>query len=394
MISRSLLLMLLLGLVPFAAGCALVPDVRSRSRFHNPLPQIHRVAVLPFFNQSSEPTINQIAVAEAYYASLQSIPGFEVVPVGVTIAGVESYVGMLATGGKYRSEKVFLGGSGPVVPWEQIDFGQINFQELARGLGVDAVVVGAVTDFSPYYPPRMAMTTRWYAANPGFHPVPAGYGLPWGTRAEKKIPRWIKLETELEVARAQLATQAPVESPLVPLEVPRLPQPPAEEAPSDQVQEADFQEEIGVTNPMEALEHEVQMEQLGTEAEFCEEGSEFAGDSSPAVAPYPAMWPDPARLIPAAPDPSGPPLAQPQGGPILTHTRLYRGDDMDFTERLAEYVYANDDGRLGGWEGYLNRSDDFIRFCCYLHITEMLEMRGGRDKSDLIIRWPISRYSR
>ena len=30
-------------------------------------------------------------------------------------------------------------------------------------------IVGAVTDYSPYYPPRMGLAVNWYAANPGFH---------------------------------------------------------------------------------------------------------------------------------------------------------------------------------------------------------------------------------
>ena len=50
------------------------------------------------------------------------------------------------------------------------------------------MVVGAVTDYSPYYPPRMALHVEWYAANPNFHPIPPGYGLPWGTPEERRHP--------------------------------------------------------------------------------------------------------------------------------------------------------------------------------------------------------------
>src|SRR4029079_3466456 len=64
-------------------GCIALPDRIVEPQFHNPLPQIHRVAVLPFFNQSAEPTVNGEAVAIAYYNELQLIPGFEVMPVGV-----------------------------------------------------------------------------------------------------------------------------------------------------------------------------------------------------------------------------------------------------------------------------------------------------------------------
>ncbi len=64
-------------------GCAFVPQIRHQPQYHNPFPQLHRVAILPFFNLSSNPTINQDEVAEAYYVELQQIPGFEVMPPGV-----------------------------------------------------------------------------------------------------------------------------------------------------------------------------------------------------------------------------------------------------------------------------------------------------------------------
>ena len=74
----------LLGLVfSIACGCAAIPEVAHEPQFHNPFPQLHRVAVLPFFNQSNDPTLSQDRVALAYYNELQQIPGFEVMPVGV-----------------------------------------------------------------------------------------------------------------------------------------------------------------------------------------------------------------------------------------------------------------------------------------------------------------------
>lgn len=368
------------------SGCALAPDTRHRDRFHNPLPQLHRIAVLPFFNQSSEPTLDEIAVAEAYYAELQAIPGFEVVPIGVSTLAWREY---------QISPGVEVNASGQIMTE--------TFQRFAQYIGVDAVVIGAVTDYSPYSPPRLALTTRWYAANPSFHPVPVGYGLPWGTKAEKRIPKRILLETELEVARAQLATQSP------PIQTP-LSNGPEMLPPNSQVALAvgsgldrtDLdQNEL---NRPEIVGSDLAGESFSNDLNSVGEmplvigpdGTEQLIDPTSGIAttPLPENWPDPTRLIPEPPNPNGPPDPLPQSGPVLTHTRIYRGDDPDVTEKLADYVYARDDGRLGGWQGYLTRSDDFIRFCCYLHITEMLEMRGGRDQSDLIFRWPISRYWR
>ncbi|MDX1946757.1 MAG: hypothetical protein SFU86_15255, partial [Pirellulaceae bacterium] len=134
---------LLMGasLALLASGCAIFPDRAIQPQYHNPFPQLHRVAVLPFFNQSHEPTVDGEKVAMAYYNELQAIPGFEVMPVGVA--------------------KQLLRASG-----QEPRTGD-DFQKLARLMGVDAVLVGSVTEYSPYYPPRLGIAVDWYAANPG-----------------------------------------------------------------------------------------------------------------------------------------------------------------------------------------------------------------------------------
>src|ERR1051325_8304789 len=74
------------------SGCALWPDRIVEPQFHNPFPQLHRVAVLPFYNPSAEPTVDGEAVAIAYYNELQTIPGFEVMPVGVAKRMLEASI--------------------------------------------------------------------------------------------------------------------------------------------------------------------------------------------------------------------------------------------------------------------------------------------------------------
>jgi len=314
----SLVILLLLS------GCTLIPESRQRDVVHNPFPQLKLVAVLPFFNQSQQPQVDGKAVAEAYYAALQSVPGFEVYPVGVTEI-------------QFRA---FSAEFGPPQTGR-------DFQRLAQFMGVEAVVVGSVTDFEEYYPPRLALTVRWYAANEGFHPIPPGYGLPWGTDAEDSIPRRVVREAEFELARSQMQTQAPV---------------PSETATA-----------IAPTGSQDDTVYP------------------YAASEFPATETLPPDWPDPTDLIPDGPSPTRP-VAVPSHEPVLTHTRLYRGDDAYVTQRLADYVETGDDARGTSWQGYVRRSEDFIRFCCHLHLTEMLEARGGRDASDLILRWPISRY--
>ena len=99
----------------YAPGAIFARTAWERERVHNPFPQLKRVAVLPFFNQSSEPTVDTELVAENYYAALQAIPGFEVLPVGVTKAQWLHYA---QAHGEPRTGE--------------------EFQELARDMGVEA----------------------------------------------------------------------------------------------------------------------------------------------------------------------------------------------------------------------------------------------------------------
>lgn len=336
---------LLCGLL---SGCAAFPDRRVEPQFHNPFPQIHRVAVLPFYNQSAEPTVDGEAMAVAYYNELQSIPGFEVMPVGVA--------------------KQMMAASG-IEPRTASDF-----QKLARAMGMDAVLVGSITEFSPYYPPRMGLAVDWYAANPGFHPVPAGYGLPWGRADEEFIPSPLVQAAEFELAREQLKTQTPAV-------------PPQALDPGELTAEEGAQQTSGEAAADAAADKSV--------ADAASAGS--ASEAEPLPPPLlsheglPPQWPDPRGFVPLGPQAERPRF-RPQYEPIITHTRIYHGQDAEFTQRLENYFFFRDDARFGGWGGYLERPDDFQRFCCYLHVTETLAARGGAGEGRVVWRWPIGRY--
>jgi hypothetical protein len=314
----------LTSLLLLSAGCSL-PQITHRPLVRNPFPQLTRVAVAPFFNLSAEPSVNGRQVALAYFNALQSVPGFEVVPIGVVESKMDECGLTLGRADEAR--------------------------QLARLLEVDAVVVGAVTDFNPYYPPRCGLRVEWYAANACFHPIPPGYGLPWGQPAEEEIPEPLVYETQLAIARG--AAAAPLEpSPHAPL-TPVAPSEP-ELLPVPEPDESDG----GVSLSSVAVAR--------------------SGDGPLEHAP--------ATL------PPGPPLpCLPTDQPVLRHTRTYNGNDFEFTQRLKEYAYFLDDERAGGWESYLQRSDDFLRFCCHLHIAEMLTARGGAAESQVVWRWPMCR---
>ena len=400
-------------ILTFLSGCNFIPDIKHKPQYHNPFPQISKVAILPFRNQSQEPTLSGARVSMAYYNELQAIRGFEVVPCGV----VENQLAFFEMNVLRR----------PIMS-------PVDFQQFAKYLGVDAVLQGAITDYDAYYPPRMTMKVNWYAANPGFHPIPVGYGLPWGTKKEKNIREWIRLESERALAAEQMKSQTPEEvEPKSPVELnpdtvtpkmttssngksssntkqgrvaaARIELPISAIASDDQddssrVLQASATQEptqestrtpesiVGLAvrkpNPMREPNAEP-AEGVAPNESDPSQGMENAG--------LPANWPDPQGFIPQRPTPQAPPMKA-QSEPIISHMRTYNGNDEDFTQALEEYFYFRDDARFGGWQAYLQRSEDFIRFCCHQHIVETLESRGGSLESRMIFRWPVGRYER
>jgi hypothetical protein len=336
-----LAIVLMLG----SSGCTLLPQRIDRPQIHNPFPQLRKIAVVPFFNQSDFPQINGANVASSYRHQLQQIRGFEVLPIGVV--------------DQYLSQRP--------IPINQAP----DFQQMARDLGVDAVVVGSITDFDPYYPPRMGLAVRWYAANPGFHAIPPGYGLPWGTAEEEYIPEELRFEAEFALASEQLKTQTPI------VGEPSSANPPVGTGaqPASAATPTAKQAVITAANP----------------------GSVDMASATPGITSGPANivlppdWPDPNGFVPDPPSPVRP-MAQTQRGPVMELIKQYDGSDSEFTARLESYFAFRDDARFGGWQSYLERTDDFIMFCCYLHISELLTARGGAGYAQPVWRWPLATY--
>ena len=391
-----------------APGCSLIiPDVSHEPVVHNPFPQLNKVAVAPFFNQSDEPTVDGHKFALAYFAELQAIPGFEVVPLGVVeTAIIENRVDLSHPGEARRRANI---------------------------LGVDAVVIGSVTDYTPYYPPRCGLRVEWYAANPGFHEIPPGYGLPWGTPEEEYIPAPLVFESEFALAKAQLATQTPdCKSPSLDPPgqsnaqedqsfVPGAPTGPAAPNNSEKPSGKDTPQgknggspnappansPSSNTSPRKKADrenaHAIHAIYEESASEELPPGDSSAGSPPPllqsdptaavdttvptgAHGALPANWPDERGFIPPPPSPERPPCC-PTNGPVMAHTRIYHGNDSEFTEALASYYHFRDDARFGGWQNYLQRSDDFIRFCCHMHISEMLSARGGAGETRVVWQW-------
>lgn len=165
-------------------GCEIMPMKRLKPVLKNPFPSIETVAVVPFVNKSNNPNLDGSMFARAYASELQKIDGFDALPVRT----VEERMKAAGITSLSNAEDARL---------------------LCRILGVDAVVLGRINDYQGYRPFQLNITVEWYAANQYIHPVPAGYGLPWGTTREEEIPYPLMSAAEREIAKAQLKTQIP-----------------------------------------------------------------------------------------------------------------------------------------------------------------------------------------
>ncbi|MDA7978550.1 MAG: hypothetical protein MPJ50_07245 [Pirellulales bacterium] len=329
MTSRALLFSLLAASTALTAcGCQTWPEMVHEPRVRNPYPELQKVAVAPFFNLSTEPTLDGRACALAYFNELQQIPGFEVVPIGVTEQTLRTYKLALNQGEHVR--------------------------QLAQILEVDAVVIGAVTDYDPFYPPRYSLTTEWYAADPSLAEIIAGYGLPLGSKHELLIPARLRYEAEFAQARQQVEA--------------------SRESAGGDIQES---------SPA------VQPQQLPVPSPG-PSGAPSGTLTGIANVPAGPTTQDPLSLsstprVTIAPDATAPQATSTT--PVLRHTSSFNGNDPAVIAALKRDSRVHQDERMDGWQGYVQRSGDFIRFCSRMHIQDMLSARGGADETRVTWRW-------
>jgi len=175
-------------------GCEVMPVTRYKPTLHNPfVGEMRSVAVVPFYNLTDNPRVDGREFANYFALELQRIPGFKVVANKLV-------------------EETMLHHDMELHKFESVD----EIRYLAQLLEVDVVVIGKIHSFSMNYPPYAKFETEWYSVNPYLHPIPIGYGLPWGTEYERYIPDKIVLLTEMELAEAQIKTQTPKFDPVKP----------------------------------------------------------------------------------------------------------------------------------------------------------------------------------
>ena len=101
----------------------------------------------------------------------------------------------------------------------------------------------------------------------------------------------------------------------------------------------------------------------------------------------PADWPDPRGLIPDAPKPERTIGRDKNRGPIISWIDVYKGDDAEFMQALADYDFLfRDDKRLSGKQTILTNRSEFIAFCCRMHIWQIFSARGGAGPAQKVIR--------
>ncbi|MBN1846273.1 MAG: hypothetical protein JW810_11360 [Sedimentisphaerales bacterium] len=104
----------------------------------SPYPRSYSLAVAPFLNQSGSEFLDCLAVTDEFYTELQQVEGLDVIPVNRVLATLSA-----------------LGKSYVTSPADAVD--------LVEALEADGVIVGSITQYDPYAPPKVGMAIQLYA---------------------------------------------------------------------------------------------------------------------------------------------------------------------------------------------------------------------------------------
>lgn len=160
-----------LALVLAISGCA--------QRDRNPALGLDRPSVLvvaPVLNLSGSRAFDPLRITDLIASEFLSYENVAVVPVNLTLAELD------------RQGLAMVESPEDAVA-------------VARALGADATIVTAITEYDPYYPPRVGLVMQWYPADrqqassqSGFDPVTASRwargGEPALSESEVTQPRW------------------------------------------------------------------------------------------------------------------------------------------------------------------------------------------------------------
>ncbi len=119
-------------------GC----NTKTYVRLVSPYPNPKTVVVTPVLNYSGTENIDMLKVTDIFFSELQQVSGFSVVPVNRTLA-----------------EMLKMGIVQIRTPQE--------VHKLGKALGADMVIVPAITEYNPYYPPIVGVAVQLYVMGEG-----------------------------------------------------------------------------------------------------------------------------------------------------------------------------------------------------------------------------------
>jgi len=322
----------------------------------NPVRGLSTVAVVPFFNQSDERAADGRLIASLYASELQKTPGLEVIPVGVVETTMREH-GLEDLSGSREAA------------------------QLALLLGADAVVIGTVTEYSPYYPPRIGMSVAWYSPyGRQFDP-----GVPVDPDARRRIHRDLRerrrakfeyhkdrvigqIERKLD---AFFLSEPEISGPVLPTEtIPMIP-------------------EQRKTSPIRPSPSSGRQDSPPPSADRFRPPIIIRGQSSDRSRG--AFTSTEAGTTRSAGRPAGAAkrlnLPQRPIKPLMTYTKIFDASDAATTAAFRDFLELRDDGRGGDWTARLQWSDEFSRFAVHMMIVEMFQLHGGEARRRVVLKW-------
>ncbi len=374
------------------------------------------IAVAPFFNLTQEPNsvVDGRRFALAYYSELQKTEGFEVIPVGITESMILEHRLELQN------------------PTDAL--------KLCRLLNADAIVIGAVTDYEPYYPQRIGLQVDWYSPYEWTQPTTSA-GLLDGTAQFKGLRRIQRRSIKgKECSPIEYRGQSPEGKPWDPLSPNPirsrhdLLEPPAfvveepqsfSNVPSPRVEQVPKPTEIPELKPgpsvsddggaFKGAEAEQTLPEIpvnGDSGNAGEKDSEQGGlPSGGEPGETPEFGPSESRSEPEdeySMEQPLPPIGETDESdsrgtvsipssssfdvefnptePLMSYSRQFDGGEEELVNKLRDYLELRGDRRRGSWEEYLHRSEDFIRFVSHVMIVEMLSAHGGANRTQIVFK--------
>jgi hypothetical protein len=202
----------------------------------------------------------------------------------------------------------------------------------------------------------------WQGAPEGDELAPAANRLKWRSQPDAPSRQASEMQPLTIPSGPVEAVQPQVDSQL---QVPQPPSPPQPQLPAQPQHEP----EIPVP-PAPEGEQATEMSRPPVEAQV-----ETEAEDMPPGPPAGVVEPPFADFGPVAPV-----------EPIMAYTRMFDGADADLVAALRDYVELSGDRRSGGWEAYLHRSEDFIRFTAHRMILEMLMLHGGEGRRRFVVK--------